>query len=83
MWDRQELGYHWERITKNNWKSEESDLRGYLVGNPILLINVVGKCEGYMDKFGKFEIQMNGQEIWDVLDYDWITVNIGCKRIGS
>ena len=36
MWDRQELEYHWERITKKDWESEESDIRGYLVGNPIL-----------------------------------------------
>ena len=35
-----------------------------------------------MDKFGKFGIQMDGQEIWEVMDYDWIRVNIGCQRIG-
>ena len=46
MWDRQEFGYRWERITKNNWKSEESDLRGYIVGHHVSLIHVVGKCGG-------------------------------------
>ena len=25
---------------------------------------------------------MDGWEIWEVMDYDWIRVNIGCKRIG-
>ena len=35
-----------------------------------------------MIKFGKFGIWMNGLEIREVMDYDWIRVNIGCKRIG-
>ena len=35
-----------------------------------------------MDKFGKFEVQVNGWEIWEIMDYDWIKINIGFKRIG-
>ena len=35
-----------------------------------------------MDNFGKFGIEMNGYEIWEVMDYDWIRVNIGYKIIG-
>ena len=35
-----------------------------------------------MDKIGKFEVQVNDWEIWEIMDYDWIRVNIGCKKIG-
>ena len=52
------------------------------LGILVFLINVVGKCGGQMDKFGKFGVQINGWEIWEVMNYDWIRLNIGCKRIG-